>query len=288
MSIMEARKAWAALSPTEQTFTRSPVAEGEAPPAEWIRQLQGIARYDVLANAAIATLSRVLIGLGLGWILLLMFAMSGSLPLPGMVFFAVVVAWTVLLCAVAVYRQSWKAADVPDVLARTLLPFLRVLALELPPDAPVRIKLDLLPSDRLALLIDEVESGSMRTKLRKDRIFRHPWLTLATTMGNGSVLELRIEDTHRVRKQTRRNARGKRKTKTKLQTRRRIRARLTVRPDRGLIGTQSVDVQLRETDKRHQLRSEVREQGVGSLFVTEPIVLIRLAGRCFAHTRQAA
>jgi len=287
VSILEARKAWAALSPREQTFARSPVAEGEAPPAEWIRQLQGIARYDVLANAAIATLSRVLVGMLLSWFLLLFAAMNGFVPLPGMVLIAAVLAWTALLGAVAVYRQSWKSADVPDVLAHTLLPFLRVLALELPADAPVHIKLDLLASDRLALLIDEVESGSMRTKLCRDRIFRHPWLTLATTMGNGSVLDLRVEDTLRVRKQTRRRG-GKQKTKTKIKTRRRIRARLTVRPDRGLIGTQSVDVQLRETDKRHQLRSEVREQGVESLFVTEPIVLIRLVARCFAHTRQAA
>ena len=79
---------------------------------------------------------------------------------------------------------------------------------------------------------------------------------------------------------------AKRKTKTKRKVKRRIRARLSVRTDRGLVGTSTGAVSFHSSTKRHHITANHHEQDRTELFSTEPDRVVALISQCFSNVQQ--
>ncbi|MEU8343180.1 hypothetical protein AB0C74_15905 [Spirillospora sp. NPDC048832] len=115
-----------------------------------------------------------------------------------------------------VRRRKWQLSPrVPAV----LVPLLRVLAADMPPDGVLSVAADL-----RGPAVAEKRGPQHDVPVRRPVISMKqwyavdPWLRMRAELRDGSVLELSITDRVRYRKRKKRNPRGKVKIKTKTKT----------------------------------------------------------------------
>ena len=118
--------------------------------------------------------------------------------------------------AAGIRRRRWRLHErVPG----TLVPMLRVLAADMPPDGTLSVAVDMRgpkvpekigPKERVPT---QGRISGMRQWFAVD-----PWLRMRAELRDGSVLELSVTDRVRHRKYRKRNARGKIKFKNKSKT----------------------------------------------------------------------
>ncbi|RKH14905.1 hypothetical protein D7X74_19360 [Corallococcus sp. CA047B] len=137
----------------------------------------------------------------------------------------------VLLLAVGlllfVRRDRLKPRDLDNRrygLARVLLQRLQV---DLAPDAPVRLKLDLRQPDVREKRVRQDMVGWWNTEF-----FVDPWFLLETRLADGTFLRIRMVEKHQKRERHKTNARGKTKRILKLKGFARLEVALRVKPER--------------------------------------------------------
>ncbi|MCY1040823.1 hypothetical protein OV208_05760 [Corallococcus sp. bb12-1] len=137
----------------------------------------------------------------------------------------------VLLLAVGlllfVRRDRLKPRDLDNRrygLARVLLKRLQV---DLAPDAPVRLKLDLRQPDVREKRVRQDMVGWWNTEF-----FVDPWFLLETRLADGTFLRIRMVEKHQKRERHKTNARGKTKRILKLKGFARLEVSLRVKPER--------------------------------------------------------
>ncbi|WP_223641049.1 hypothetical protein [Corallococcus sp. EGB] len=109
-------------------------------------------------------------------------------------------------------------------LARVLL---RRLQMDLAPNAPVRLKLDLSPPDELDKRVKQGMVGWWNTDF-----FVDPWFMLETRLADGSFVRIRMVERLQKRERSKRSASGKSRTKTKTKGFARLEVSVRVKPAR--------------------------------------------------------
>ncbi|NOK33478.1 hypothetical protein HMI49_09740 [Corallococcus exercitus] len=109
-------------------------------------------------------------------------------------------------------------------LAQVLLQRLQV---DLSPDAPVRLKLDLRPPDLLHKRVKQDMVGWWNTDF-----FVDPWFTLETRLADGTFLRIRMVERLQKRERSKTSASGKTRTKTKRKGFARLEVSVRVKPER--------------------------------------------------------
>ncbi|WP_147448869.1 hypothetical protein [Corallococcus terminator] len=125
------------------------------------------------------------------------------------------------------WRAMLKPRDLDNRrygLARVLLQRLQV---DLAPDAPVRLKLDLRQPDVREKRVRQDMVGWWRTEF-----FVDPWLTLEARLADGTFLRIRMVEKHQKRERYKTSASGKTKKKSKRKGFARLEVSLRVKPER--------------------------------------------------------
>ncbi|MBZ4331054.1 hypothetical protein [Corallococcus sp. AS-1-12] len=104
---------------------------------------------------------------------------------------------------------------------------LRRLELDLAPDAPVRLKLDLRPPDALDKRVKQDLVGWWSTDF-----FVDPWFMLETRLADGAFVRIRMVERLQKRERSKTSASGKTKTKTKRKGFARLEVSVRVKPER--------------------------------------------------------
>ncbi|RKH29646.1 hypothetical protein D7Y13_16365 [Corallococcus praedator] len=186
-----------------------------------------------------------------------------------------------LLFALGLLLFLWRARLKPrDLdnrrygLARVLLQRLQV---DLAPDAPVRLKLDLRQPDVREKRVRQDMVGWWRTEF-----FIDPWFLLETRLADGTFLKIHMVEKHQKRERYKTSASGKTKKKTKTKGFARLEVSLRVKPERhpGL-GT----LKARATNAtRLPRRVELERVRVGADRLS---LRVRLAGDWVAQAKKA-
>ncbi|MEV4671708.1 MULTISPECIES: hypothetical protein [Actinomadura] len=115
-----------------------------------------------------------------------------------------------------VKRRKWQLSGrVPAV----LVPLLRVLAADMPPDGVLSVAADLRGSDLPEKCGPQHDVPVQRPVISMKQWYAFdPWLRMRAELRDGSVLELAVTDRVRYRRRKKRNPRGKVKIKTKTKT----------------------------------------------------------------------
>lgn len=163
-----------------------------------------------------------------------------------------------------VKRRKWQ---LPRRVPAVLVPLLRVLAADMPPDGVLSVAADLrgadLPDKRGPQhdLPVEYPVTSLKQWYAVD-----PWLRMRAELRDGSVLELAVTDRVRYRRRKKRNPRGKTKVKTKVKTTQLV--RVTRRLSKGAVAERPasppprwVKVQVK-SGKRMVIRVDAKLRGV--------------------------
>ncbi|MWA06745.1 hypothetical protein F8568_041670 [Actinomadura sp. LD22] len=116
----------------------------------------------------------------------------------------------------AVRRRKWR---VTPRTSRVLVPMLRVLAADMPPEGLLSVALDLRGDNVPQKLTPARDVQVSRPILSmKEWFVFDPWLRMRAELRDGSVVELAVTDRIRHRKYKKRNPRGKVKYKHKTKT----------------------------------------------------------------------
>ncbi|WP_375755837.1 hypothetical protein [Corallococcus exercitus] len=149
----------------------------------------------------------------------------------GMQLLKVVALVGVTLLAVGLFLFLWRFAlkdrDLDNRrygLAQVLLKRLQV---DLSPDAPVRLKLDLRPPDLLEKRVKQDMVGWWNTGF-----FVDPWFMLETRLADGTFLRIRMVERLQKRERSKTSASGKSRTKTKRKGSARLEVSVRVKPER--------------------------------------------------------
>jgi hypothetical protein len=115
-----------------------------------------------------------------------------------------------------VKRRKWQLSRrVPAV----LVPLLRVLAADMPPDGVLSVAADLRGADLPEKRGPQHDVPVQRPVISMKQWYAvDPWLRMRAELRDGSVLELVVTDRVRYRRRRKRNPRGKVKMKTKTKT----------------------------------------------------------------------
>ncbi|MFA1548706.1 hypothetical protein [Actinomadura chokoriensis] len=115
-----------------------------------------------------------------------------------------------------VKRRKWQLSGrVPAV----LVPLLRVLAADMPPDGVLSVAADLRGSELGGKYGPQRDIPVQRPVISMTQWYAvDPWLRMRAELRDGSTLELLVTDRVRYRRRKKRNPRGKIKVKTKTKT----------------------------------------------------------------------
>ncbi|GAA1784848.1 hypothetical protein [Actinomadura chokoriensis] len=116
----------------------------------------------------------------------------------------------------AVKRRKWQ---LPKRVPAVLVPLLRVLAADMPPDGVLSVAADLRGGDLPEKRGPQHDLPVQRPVISLTQWYAvDPWLRMRAELRDGSVLELAVTDRIRYRRRKKRNPRGKLKVKTKTKT----------------------------------------------------------------------
>ncbi len=203
MSIIAAIRAYLALNKQQKRLLKSKRLEGDYTPEAWIRLLGGLASYDAHGDrlrrfsgkAAIVMLAATFFG----------------------ILFPPLLAISVSLLAVS--GGIWlitRRADLSNHLRVFVFPLVALLGDDVKPGSTLHLRLDLRGGtikDKLRDKKEPYEKGAYHKIV--ETLYQDDWLSGDTVLSDGSRLQLRISDSIRELKKTKRNFRNKTKTKTK-------------------------------------------------------------------------
>jgi len=180
-----------------------------------------------------------------GWIGL---AMSAPAP-----FFAVPAGLVGLCVGLGLAWRSLRRTDLSDNLIHVALPLLRVLEEEGGPRSLLTLTLDLQRADVADKLVDRKNLDGGAGRKIVESLYRDPWLSGRAVLADGARLAFAAVDEVRVRRQTRRNPRGKVKTKTKVRFWRTYRAAVDLPAEHYAAETPEVPAKLSRVVKADAL-----------------------------------
>ncbi|RKG70722.1 hypothetical protein D7V80_03940 [Corallococcus sp. CA054B] len=108
------------------------------------------------------------------------------------------------------WRYTLKPRDLDNRRYGLAQALLRRLEMDLAPDAPVRLKLDLRPPDVLDKRVRQALVGWWNTDF-----FVDPWFMLETRLADGAFVQIRMVERVQKRERSKTSASGKTRTKTK-------------------------------------------------------------------------
>ncbi|NPD26818.1 hypothetical protein, partial [Corallococcus exiguus] len=125
------------------------------------------------------------------------------------------------------WRYALKPRDLDNRRYGLAQVLLQRLEMDLAPDAPVRLKLDLRPPDVLDKRVNQDMVGWWNTDF-----FVDPWFTLETRLADGAFVRIRMVERLQKRERSKTSASGKTKTKTKRKGFARLEVSVRVKPER--------------------------------------------------------
>ena len=163
-----------------------------------------------------------------------------------------------------VKRRRWQLSGrVPAV----LVPLLRVLAADMPPDGVLSVAADMRGADLPEKRGPQHDVPVQRPVVSMKQWYAvDPWLRVRAELRDGSVLELAVTDRARFRRRKKRNPRGKIKVKTKTKTTQLVRVTRRLAKDAvvqqpGSPPPRWVKVQVKQA-KRTVIRVDAKLRGV--------------------------
>lgn len=206
-------------------------AEASAPVAAWRAGVAALAAQERLRASRARLLLRVLIGLGVLAVATVIGLVVSSFKAAPLLLVIVLVGALVAFVGAFVLRQRSRAVDgLAERCDQLIVPLLTILGEDLPPGAPLSLRLDLRGSQRPDTQVGQ-ETLIQESPKISETLYQDPWFTAAGELSDGSRLDLTITDHLRARKVTKRTARGKYKTKQKSRLQSRITVRLALRND---------------------------------------------------------
>ncbi|WP_180946246.1 hypothetical protein, partial [Corallococcus exiguus] len=125
------------------------------------------------------------------------------------------------------WRYTLKPRDLDNRRYGLAQVLLRRLEMDLAPDAPVRLKLDLRAPDVLDKRVKQDMVGWWNTDF-----FIDPWFTLETRLADGAFVRIRMVEQVQKRERSKTSASGKSRTKTKRKGFARLEVSVRVKPER--------------------------------------------------------
>ncbi|RKH63907.1 hypothetical protein, partial [Corallococcus llansteffanensis] len=173
----------------------------------------------------------VLLGCGIGSFFLLPFLMDahpeGAWDVYGPVLSGVGALYLVTSVVLFVVRARRRRMDLDNRRYGLVATLLKRLQVDMDPDSPVSLTLDLAPNDEAHKRVHQGPHGRWQ---RED--FTDAWLDLQGRFADGTHLHLSMVEHLQKRRRTQRNARGKTKTKRKQKGKALMQVSLRVKPER--------------------------------------------------------
>ncbi|RKH12375.1 hypothetical protein D7V97_08635 [Corallococcus sp. CA053C] len=172
----------------------------------------------------------VLLGCGIGSFILLPFLMDahpdGAWDVYGPLVSGVGVLDLVAAVVLFVVRARRRRMDLDNRRYGLVATLLKRLQVDLDPDSPVSLTLDLAPNDDAHKRIQQDTRGRWQRE-----VFKDAWLDLQARFADGTYLRLSMVEYLQKRSRTQRNARGKTKTKRKQKGKALMQVALRVKPE---------------------------------------------------------
>lgn len=261
MSLIALWRAHRLLTPTQRRVLSERRLSGRYTAEQWLGLLERIAELDRQADAArkrcglLAIIGIVAAFLGLMFLVPLLSGVGAPDWLVGIL--ALLLLGLPIVCGVLYF--TLRGRDLPNNLRELIYPLLCVLREDVAPNTPLELEADL----RGGMVKDKRtdEQNLSRGRLRYPKIlethYLDPWLSGAAALADGSTLRWKVADRIRVRRITKRTARGKVKTKYKHKSKRLLEVSLGLRHKSYQIKTEPAtdqQVQVRPGERRDALR----------------------------------
>jgi len=265
------------LTPAQRALLRAKRVEGEYTIEALIDQLTPLAEFDALGDHGRTAWGRV--------------AGSALLVavLAGLIAFAL--PFTLLICVPAaivaviafVKRKKLAQFDAANSLREVALPFLRMIALDMPPDGRLQVRIDFSDTVSAKNQLGKVDTQKAHGTTVRTTRYRNDWFAGSTRLADGSQLRWQVDEALSVRERQRRNPRGKIKSKTKRTQRNRLRVLLSL-SRRRYAAVNPADRSL-ALDARHikvQLGQKLKAERPGPIAVD---TLVHLVAAAYAKVR---
>lgn len=232
------------LTPAQRAVLSTKRIEGEYSIEALIDQLTPLADFDVIADrgrAAWGTLGGTAIVVAI-----LSAILSFLLPLLGLPLGAVAVIVAVVAFA---KRRRLAQFDAANNLREVALPFLRLLAHDLPVDGRLQVQIDFAHTGSPTKQLRVDETPGPRGATERTTHYHNAWFAGSARLADGSTLRWQLDEALAVRERRRRNPRGKLKIKTRQTQRQRARVQLSL-PRRRYVPVNAADAAV-ALDARH-------------------------------------
>ncbi len=261
MSLIALWRTHRLLTPTQRRVLSERRLSGSYTAEQWLGLLERIAELDRQADAArkrcglLAIIGIIAVFLGLMFLVPLLSGMGAPAWLVGIL--ALLLVGLPIVCGALYF--TLRGRDLPNNLRELIYPLLCVLREDVAPNTPLELEADL----RGGMVKDKRtdEQNLSRGRLRYPKIlethYLDPWLSGAAALADGSTLRWKVADRIRVRRITKRTARGKVKTKYKHKSKRLLEVSLGLRHKSYQIKTEPAtdqQVQVRPGERRDALR----------------------------------
>jgi hypothetical protein len=206
-------------------FQKTYVYEARAPVAEVLADLTTLGGMDARAERKRRALWWSAWGLLAVGVFNLFF--GGLIPGDGGLQFPVVLGGVLGSVALFIVRWSIRRSDLEDRRYGLVARLLQRFEVDLDPNVPVEVRMDLAPPDEKHKLVGKGQRGRWKCE-----DFTDAWLSLQGRFVNGTSVHLSMVDHLQKRSRSKTNARGKTKTKTKRKGKSLLQVHLRVKPER--------------------------------------------------------
>lgn len=266
------------LTPAQRALLRAKRIEGEYSIEALVDQLTPLADFDVIADRGRAAWGKL--G-GTAIVIAIVSAiLSFLLPLVGLPLGALAVIVAVVAFA---KRRRLAQFDAANNLREVALPFLRLLAHDLPADGRLQVQIDFADTGSPAKQQRVDETPGPRGASERTTHFHSAWFAGSARLADGSTLRWQLDEALAVRERRRRNPRGKLKIKTRQTQRHRARVLLSL-PRRRYVPVAAADAAV-ALDARH-IRIHLAHKAKSTTPAPLPVdTLVDLVAAAYAKVR---
>ncbi len=234
MGMLATLNAYRALSPQQKKLLKAKRVKGDYSPDYWLRLLDRLAVFDA-GTDRLQMFSAIAF-----WVLLVPVVIGavvtanlyeggygmGIIPL-------LLIIGTLLMAGAGMMWLITRRVDLSNHLRGAVIPLLALLGDDIKADRTLKMKLDMRGSivkDKFTRKLPTYAKGAYHKIV--ESLYEDPWLEWEAVLADGAHLQLRMHDSVRSMKRTKRTARGKTKIKKKIKVKTRLEARLKLPVER--------------------------------------------------------